>query len=140
MDVLDLAQKLGTMSEADLRAATDSTFCNDTVNIQDWNISFSGGTLQASYQVSPVNAGDTLLGAAAAILSTELDQIYCSGTAMAAGGPQPAPGTTLAAMTTTMLYTPGGGNTTVTGWASGIVLRADGSNCPYFFQKQFTVG
>ncbi len=140
MDVLDLAQKLGTMSEADLRAATDSTFCNDAVSIQDWTVTFSGRTLQASYQASPVNAGDTLLGVAAAILSAGGEQIYCSGTTVMTGGPQPTPGITLGAMTSTMLYTPPGSNTTVTGWASGIIIRAGGSNCPYFFRKQFTIG
>jgi hypothetical protein len=140
MDVLELAKNLGTMNEADLRAAAEATFCNDAISIQGWQVSFQGRTLQASYQASPVSSGDTLLGAAATILSADLRQIYCSGMTMLTGGPPPAPGTELAARTTTMLYTPSGNNTTVTGWATGVILRADGSNCLYFYQQSFTVG
>lgn len=140
MNIPDLAKQLGVLNREGLREAMDSTFCNDLVVIQFWTVGYdNSGTLQMWYQASPTNPEDTISGISATILSGDASTIYCSGTSMVAGGNQPSPGTELAAVASTMLFNPTNDGTTVTGWVTGTIYTSDGSNCPFFFQQQFSV-
>lgn len=139
MDVLELAKQLSALSKAEPQQATDTIFCNEAVVIEDWEVSLASGTLQASYRATPVNAADTLLGVAVALLSADGDTLYCSGTTVMSGGPFPIAGVSLATITNTALFAPTGDSIPIIlSFASGIILRAGGTNCPFFFRKQFT--
>jgi hypothetical protein len=139
MDIFDVAKQLEALNPEGLGEQMDSTFCNELINIQNWNVSYSSGTLQSNYQASPVNAGDTILNISVAVLSADMSSIYCSGSSGIVGGQAPSPGSSLAAITSTMLFNPANNGTTVISWATGTVYRSDGSNCPFLFQKQFSV-